>query len=1714
MEEELTEAVVEETPVTEPESLLSVSDFAAKIKIKYPQYKNVDDNELTKRIIDKYPQYSDKVDFKETVADPVKSEIPTVTESATGELTPVISPARQKLLDTLKPKVREILSTEFFSDPVNKERFYETLSDRYTPDEISILKGEDVQLGKKIEQFTEERNKPQPDAYGGANVVKQLPESEHLTRILDSPATAFTEGIIGGAKQLKNVGNVKDTEGTIAATGVAVAGVTKMVFGALNVLPAMAAFTATATTAGQVAPETTHAILAPVSTFADPKTEGGKAWAEVGDFLVFAGVVGGAAKGKSVLKNKAAEVGKLGADAITEGLQEFAKLPEAEQKTVIEDYSKKIVEENKFESNLTPDEKQVFDFSKQAEELMQEILNENIPPEIKSIYENKLAEVTKGFVETSEKVTTDQVLNAAESAQRNVLESQKTKLESFEPTTATGKLAKEEAIKLIDETLKPKIENEKAKEGEIQREELLKETLEETAKSDLATQAEGEKASSPVNEIATGKEIEPHKEVKASKSVSIKEIAPNHGLKEMEATMLHALKDKDVQTEWSDAKGLKEQMYFALEKKGFLEDSGMTGDKVISEKGQKFIEAVDARYETRKAVKAGTDLFPEDANIPEFKAIKKELKSQTDNGTIKRYEQRTADEVTKSESIVADIESKAESASETDLNAAIEGADKFIRETAISEADRIAADNGFSNRSELLNSVKKHTEKTFENAQDIPADVIAETVKKRSEVKPEPVSETKLFPKAERIKQLESAIAEIDAERIAEKNDKIRDFTYRDYQAELEKLKKKEEAFLANQETAKRGDLYKVAGNPFAKFEILEKLEATPEEIELGEQPVKIKNVKTGEVETVLESDLKKVEPKKVSDKEVKEKFTAPVVQTGGFSFPIDIEPPRNIIQKHLTKEGNLPKEVFKDWIGAQGKINSQLEQISFTQKDFNSAVKKAYGKTALGTPKVTKAQIETINDVLSNNLKDVDKLPEPIQEIVTDMRHQIDALSKELQRSGILTESGIAKVDENLGFYLTRSYRLHSDKTWNWNTIPDEVKIKAAQLILKEHPTKSLEQVEGLLKSFVNNRDIAWDMTSQGKTLGSKDLGILKKRKDIPIEIREFLGEYKDPFYNYATSVSKMSNLIERHKFLESVKLRGEDTWLFDEPAGDFNVKIAAEGSETLEPLNGLYTTKELAEAFKEFGNPPQVPDWLRAYTTVNSIVKYSKTILSPITHARNFTSNFMLQAANGRIDFGAGLKTIETVKNKLINLDDLTFREYYKELAEKRVIDQSLQANELKASLQESMKYMEDFEKYGENFIKKIGRKPLRFVEKAYMLEDNIHKIYAYEVEKGRYKYLGEADAKNRAAEIVRLTMPTYSEVPLAIRNLRRFPLTGTFVTFPYEIIRTSYNIAELAVKEMKQPETRAIGAKRLVGFMTAATVTGTLSALTRSKLGMNGDDEQDMRRFLAPWSVNSDILYLDNKGNGVYTYVDLGYSDPHSYLKKPANSILKGNRDQDLIDAAYQLAQPFIGEEILAGKLMDLSRNKKASSGGQVYNPELPRGEKWGQMINYMLEAIEPGIISSAKRISDAFDKSVNDYGGTSDPKNEIIGVVTGQRINTLDVGKSYKFRANNTGKRLYQAANIYNTKRFDKETSDKEKQDALIEAQKAVDEIVKSASEDYASAMRLGAPQDKLDEALEGMYLEKYRANKDIKKAIKMGVPLYLDSKGKLDRTKRP
>jgi hypothetical protein len=324
------------------------------------------------------------------------------------------------------------------------------------------------------------------------------------------------------------------------------------------------------------------------------------------------------------------------------------------------------------------------------------------------------------------------------------------------------------------------------------------------------------------------------------------------------------------------------------------------------------------------------------------------------------------------------------------------------------------------------------------------------------------------------------------------------------------------------------------------------------------------------------------------------------------------------------------------------------------------------------------------------------------------------------------------------------------------------------------------------------------------------------------------------------------------------------------------------------------------------------------------------------------------------------------------------------------------------------------------------------------------------------------------------------------------------GTFVSFPAEVLRNSYNTFDIARKEMQDPDTKSIGIQRMAGFFSALSISTAASMAALHLVGKAWDDLEDIRKFLPPWSRNSDIIYLQDKGDGVGTYIDVGYSDPYNYLKKPIIAALRGDSFEDAaIDMLREFSEPFLGEDLLAARIRDLTANQSKSTGEQIYNTELPRGDQIKQMLEYLWGGIQPGGVSSAERIAKSFKEYEGEYGKNYDPVNEIVALMTGQRISDYNISTSFYFRMKDLGDRYRSAVNIYRDKKNRKGVSDEEVKEAYKKANQAAEKVIKEANDLYRSAVRQGTPAYKLERTINNLYTGSFPASNKYKRMVRTG-----------------
>ncbi len=823
------------------------------------------------------------------------------------------------------------------------------------------------------------------------------------------------------------------------------------------------------------------------------------------------------------------------------------------------------------------------------------------------------------------------------------------------------------------------------------------------------------------------------------------------------------------------------------------------------------------------------------------------------------------------------------------------------------------------------------------------------------------------------------------------------------------------------------------------------------------------------------------------------------VRKDGGIPTKI-VDSIRSFRRRMFSARSFLPKSVFTSRENKDASVARHLNIVDQNVKDFNRLYARYKGT------KLEKEKLVEDFDAYIRGDKDV-KLPEDFMAVANSMRNQIDGLSMQLISSGLVDAEMAQTIKDNLGQYLTRSYKIYDRANWK-KEVENEVKQKAINLLKSQYRemAQEISNKEGIpldevLNNLVNNR-LDEMLTTEGANnfitgskLGSKDLSVLKERQDIPIEIRMLLGEYSDPALNYAKTVLKLSSLAANHKFLTEIKKTGMGVYFFEKndprrPA-DFNTMIAAEGSESMNPLNGLYTTKEIADAF--MAQPSELGKVWKTFMKFQSAVRWLKTIGSVATHIKNVFGNIGFVWVNSHFDPKEVGRAFMTVKNDFSKGTNQQRRDKMNNYISLGIVKQSAGLGEIMDMFKDADWDTAMASRLSNQKLGLIGKAKRFFlqgkkkIEDAYQAEDDFFKIVAYENELSRYskamfkKDKSEltqdelAEVNKVVTEIVKNTYPTYDRIPEAIKMIRRAPFIGNFVSFQAESYRTAFNTIALAKNELASDNNKikAIGAQRIWGSISYLAAKSAILSYFSMAAGTgltglagylfdNEDEEQkdkDIRKFVAPWSKNSDLLMI-SVGNGKMKYIDFSSSDPHGGMKKVMNAFFSGDTTVEAFSAGIvETFAPFIGEDMTVEALLAL-KNNKDKYGNPIYNTEESLYDQSEKVLSYMYKLVEPGTFSSIRRGWEAEDKT-----------NELVANITGFRTYDVDINKQFGYAMKDYSARIKNAKNIYNSAYYNEKTTPSEKEKAYKKAQESLNGIYSEITDLYNSAERLGCnPKD--------------------------------------------
>ena len=532
---------------------------------------------------------------------------------------------------------------------------------------------------------------------------------------------------------------------------------------------------------------------------------------------------------------------------------------------------------------------------------------------------------------------------------------------------------------------------------------------------------------------------------------------------------------------------------------------------------------------------------------------------------------------------------------------------------------------------------------------------------------------------------------------------------------------------------------------------------------------------------------------------------------------------------------------------------------------------------------------------------------------------------------------------------------------------------------------------------------------------------------------------------------------------------------------------------------------------------------DALAVSLQLKGVSQMSKTVLNPLSQVRNFISNTFVVGANGLL--GRNMGILESAEVLLANaLDSPEQYKLLRALSDEGAIGQNIQVNELARLMKEQVEggVSARLRQVGEKFSdSKLGA-PVRFMQKTYKLGDDYWKVVGALGEKARYgAAMRKADididnltpavqeALARLAQrsssiagtdfgnmfvtdIVRQTMPTYSMVPEAIKQLRRIPVVGNFMAFPAEIIRTSGNIVSRSLKEMgfqatddlvaamgKQQadvfarQVRAIGAQRLSGYVAMAGAAPiAFKSAAHDMLGVTEAEEDILQAGAAPWTKGNTLVYLtrpDEKGQA--EYIDLSYMLPYEFMLTPARAawqeyVAKGSVDAGFAEqvslAAWEgfkkFAEPFASESMAAERIIDVTtRQGSTQTGADIYKDGELLGDKLSKALTHVVGAFLPGIVeqvTTVKRGEFVEGRTLRSATGTPSaqgdeyaPFEEAGTMLTGLRALKLNIPRSLSYAGSEYSGLRTSAASIFTSLADDNDATEADVLDAYVRANTA-------------------------------------------------------------------
>jgi hypothetical protein len=868
-----------------------------------------------------------------------------------------------------------------------------------------------------------------------------------------------------------------------------------------------------------------------------------------------------------------------------------------------------------------------------------------------------------------------------------------------------------------------------------------------------------------------------------------------------------------------------------------------------------------------------------------------------------------------------------------------------------------------------------------------------------------------------------------------------------------------------------------------------------------GAKPQKIFEEKMAETATGMADTNRAMELVKNLDREIDKMF--PTLKT---TFSKSTGKEKSKILKDINDalfDGNLDEEI------SEATVN-RLTDVLKTKGLDDTGVQNIFQNL-----KNARQVFSQLISASSNAPKDVAELKTLIGSRAKDYLGDTYRIFEDKSSIPFLSYKPTEEATQNVKELFKRYHRFANRNNPNFDPIKNALTDLEADTLVNNIYKSALQQkTPGKLPFFkyINLTPMTDDVTSKKffKQVITRDIGdqqvsqVVGEGSKI---FREYFGKMQDPRFSIYNGMTKLSGVARKNELLErllqndaAVKAAATETaeagergfFFTADEVKNLKAERALPNQEIVEldkylspffkdeyvvnPMQGMYTSKAIAEALGEsqkafkflFDADSEnfaVRGFNFAYRNLllapKGAAQIAKTILSPVTHFRNFFSATGFSAANGvMVDMVTNpAQTTKAFADAFGPLQVGTRSEAanarYRELLKLGVVNSQVQLGDIK-NLLKDVRFGDnvDLDKPLASMGKKLFglgkrgvKKGVKFAEDLYTAEDDFFKIANFAIERNRLKNaytkagreFTEEFLDQEAANIVRNTVPNYAYVSDTVRLLRRLPL-GTFMSFPSEILRTTTNIAQRAIREIKDPALRDIGYKRLFGLTTvlAAAPYGIQKGF-QSLYDVTNEELDALKRYLPEWSRNSTILPIRDEDTGELKYVDFSHGNAYDTAIRPIqtllNNIQQGITDEDVLmkgllggmaEAAGELASPFISEAIYTQALADIFlREGRTREGSQIYTEtqlKTEPGKAIQNSIEHVAESLVPFSYPTLTRIYQAAADKPSERGEFFELPDELTGFF-GFRQVKVDPIKAMGFKLAGYQKGIREARSLF-------------------------------------------------------------------------------------------